>query len=137
MVDNNLKTEQTNRFASGPRRLIYIIVGLIALALGTLGLVMPFIPTTPMYLLTVVCFGKSSKRLHAWFLGTRLYKRHLESYVERRAMSLRTKISAIASVTVFMGLSFFLMSGVPVGRVVLAMVWGVHVLYFLFRVKTV
>jgi len=125
-----------NSPSKGPGRLIYIGIGLLALALGTIGWVMPFIPTTPFYLLTAFCFGKSSHRLHTWFLSTKLYKRHLESYVERRSMTVSTKISAIVSLTVFMGISFYLMSTVPVGRAVLAVVWLVHVLYFMFRVKT-
>jgi len=135
-MDNNINQEPVKRQVAGPSRLIYIAIGMMALALGTVGWVMPFIPTTPFYLLTVFCFGRSSRRLHKWFLATRLYKRHLESYVERRTMTLPTKISTIASLTVFMGVSFYLMSNVPIGRVVLAAVWVVHVLYFLFRVKT-
>ena len=133
-MDTNINHEPEKCRAAGPRRLIFIAIGMIALALGTVGWVMPFIPTTPLYLLTVFCFGKSSRRLHGWFLSTRLYKRHLESYVEKRTMTLTTKISAIVSLTVFMGVSFYFMSGVPVGRAVLAVVWVAHVLYFLFRV---
>jgi len=120
----------------GISRFIFIGIGLLAFTLGTIGWVMPFVPTTPLYLLTAFCFGKSSRRLHMWFLSTRLYKRHLESYVQRRTMTVSTKVSAIVSITVFMGVSFFLMSAVPVGRVVLAVVWVLHLLYFLFRVKT-
>ena len=135
-MDNNISQEPKKGPISGPHRYIFIAVGMIALALGTVGWVMPFIPTTPFYLLTVFCFGKSSRRLHMWFIETRLYKRHLESYVQRRTMTVSTKISAIVSITVFMGISFYLMSDVFVGRVVLAVIWGLHVLYFLFRVKT-
>ena len=130
----------TNEPPAGPQkgisRFIFIGIGLLAFTLGTIGWVMPFVPTTPLYLLTAFCFGKSSRRLHMWFLSTRLYKRHLESYVQRRTMTVSTKVSAIVSITVFMGVSFFLMSAVPVGRVVLAVVWVLHLLYFLFRVKT-
>ncbi len=31
------------------------------------------------------CFAKSSERLHAWFTGTSLYKKNLESYMAGRA----------------------------------------------------
>jgi len=136
MDDNRPTHEPEGPPPTGPGRLVYVVVGLLALALGTIGWVMPFIPTTPFYLLTVFCFGRSSRRLHTWFLSTRLYKRHLESYVVRRTMTVATKLSAIISLTVFMGISFWLMSAVPVGRVVLAVVWVVHVVYFLFGVKT-
>ena len=136
-MDNNQPAQGPHTCQpKGPSRFVYIVIGLLALALGTIGWVMPFVPTTPLYLLTVFCFGKSSRRLHTWFLSTRLYKRHLESYVEKRTMTVTTKVSAIVSITVFMGISFYLMSAVPVGRVVLAVVWVVHVIYFLFRVKT-
>ena len=119
-----------------PKRIIYIMIGLLAFSLGTIGLVMPFVPTTPLYLLATFCFGKSSHRLHTWFISTKLYKRHLESYVEKRTMTVATKVSTIVSITIFMGVSFYLMSAVPVGRVVLGVVWVVHMLYFLFRVKS-
>jgi len=134
-MENNTRKHQKSP-VKGPHRYIFIIIGMIALALGTIGWVMPFIPTTPFYLLTVFCFGKSSRRLHNWFIETRLYKRYLESYVRRRTMTVSTKISAIVSITIFMGISFYLMSDVFVGRVVLSAIWGLHVLYFLFRVKT-
>ena len=134
MESNDTAQEPAGRL--GPSRFVYIGIGLLALALGTIGWVMPFVPTTPLYLLTAFCFGKSSRRLHTWFLSTRLYKRHLESYVERRTMTAITKVSAIASITVFMGISFFLMSAVPLGRLALAVVWVLHLVYFLFGVRT-
>jgi len=135
-MDANTNHEPEKPKVTGPHRLLFIALGMLSLALGTIGWVMPFVPTTPLYLLTVFCFGKSSRRLHKWFLSTRLYKRHLKNYVEKRTMTLTTKISAILSITVFMGVSFFLMSNVPIGRAVLAVVWVLHVIYFLFQVKT-
>ena len=136
MDNNNPAPEQDNCQPKGKGKLFFIVLGLISLTLGTIGWIMPFVPTTPLYLLTAFCFGRSSRRLHTWFLSTKLYKRHLESYVEKRTMTVSTKVSAIVSITVFMGISFYMMSAVPVGRVVLAAVWALHMLYFLFRVKT-
>ena len=52
----------------------------LCLGLGTIGIVLPILPTIPFYMATLFCFAKSSKKLHDWFIGTNLYKKHLDLY---------------------------------------------------------
>lgn len=119
------------------KKLLYVILGCIGLALGAVGAVLPLLPAFPFLLLAAFCFAKSSEKLHRWFTGTKLYKNNLESYVKGQGMTWKTKIRIMIAVTVLMSIGFIMMHAVPVGRIVLACVWVFHILYFIFKVKTI
>ena len=117
-------------------KVVYIVVGCIGLGLGAVGSVVPMLPAFPFLLLAAFCFGKSSERLHTWFINTKLYKNNLESYVQGKGMTWAAKIRIMGTVTAVMLFSFIMMKNVPVGRAVPAGVWVFHILYFIFAVKT-
>lgn len=119
------------------KKALYIVIGMIGLGLGAVGAVLPLLPTFPFLLLAAVCFAKSSERLHTWFIGTKLYKDNLESYVAGKGMTRKTKVRIMVTVTILMSIGFIMMHAVTVGRIVLVIVWLFHLVYFTFGVKTI
>lgn len=61
------------------RRALLATAGAASVGLGTLGLFVPMLPTTPFLLLSAYCFDRSSPALHGWLVG----HRHLGPYLER------------------------------------------------------
>lgn len=43
------------------KRLFFLILGCVRLALGCVGIVLPVLPTVPFFLATVFCFANSSE----------------------------------------------------------------------------
>lgn len=118
-------------------KILYIILGLTFLGIGSLGAILPFLPSTVFLILAAFFFGKSSKRLNDWFVSTKLYKNHLESFIDGRAMYKKSKVLTIVYLTVLFGFCFFLAREVLVAKIAIATVWMGHVLYFSFRVRTI
>ena len=119
------------------KRLLYLMIGFVCLGLGCIGIALPILPTVPFFLVTIFCFANSSKRLHNWFLHTKIYKRHLEAFVKKKGMTIKAKITVLISVSLLMGLGFVMMSHVLVGRIILTVIWICHIIYFIFGVKTI
>lgn len=120
------------------RRILWIVLGCVGVGLGAVGAVLPLLPAFPFLLLAAFSFAKSSQRLHTWFINTSLYKKNLESYVQHRAMTWRTKRRIMLTVTVLMAFGFVMMmvKGLYIPCAILAGVWVFHILYFIFGVKT-
>ncbi len=119
------------------KKAFFIALGCVSLALGTIGIVLPILPTVPFYLLTAFCFANSSERLHDWFIHTTVYKKYIGSYFRRRGMTKKAKCLLIGTVTAIMVPGFVLMDKVPVGRAIMLVVWVGHIFYFGFKVQTI
>lgn len=118
------------------KKVFLVILGCLGLGLGALGAVLPLLPAFPFLMLSAFCFAKSSEKLHNWFISTGLYKKNLESFVQGKGMTVKTKVRIMLTVTILMSIGFIMMHAVPVGRIVLGIVWLFHVLYFIFGIKT-
>lgn len=120
------------------KKIFWVILGFIGLILGAIGAVLPMLPAFPFLLLAAFSFGKSSKKLHTWFTGTKLYKNNLESYVNGQGMTRKTKIKVMITVTLLMSFGFFMMfrKALYIPCSILGGVWVFHIVYFLWGVKT-
>ena len=120
-------------------KIIYIIIGCLSLALGSVGAVLPILPTVPFLMLSALCFAKSSEKLNTWFKQTKIYKNNLESYVRGEGMTMKTKTKILLTVTALMAVGFVVMLSkrVYIGCILLLIVWLVHILYVTLAIKTI
>ena len=120
------------------KRITFVVLGCVSLALAVLGVVLPILPTVPFLALAAFCFAKSSDRLNNWLINTKFYQNNLADFKAGKGMTVKTKVRILATVTLVMaiGLIVMLMKGVIVGSIILSVVWLGHIYYFGFKVKT-
>ena len=118
------------------KKYFYITLGFIALGLGLIGVILPILPTTPFLLVTSFCFAKGSERFHTWFINTNIYKKHLESFVKERAMTLKQKVVLLSFVNFMLAFPLILIDILPM-RITIIVLIIIKLYYFIFRVKTI
>lgn len=119
-----------------PIKLLWLMIGIVSMVLGAIGVVRPVLPTTPFLLLASFCFAKGSDRFHKWFIGTKLYKKHLESFFTSRSMTLKTKLCILLPASAMLILAMLAMSNIY-GRVFIVFLIIFKYIYFFTRIETV
>ena len=117
-------------------RYVFLTIGAISFVLGTAGIVLPLLPTVPFYMLTLFCLARGSERFHKMFLESSLYQKTVGAYERDKALTLRTKLSILASVTTIMAIGAYFSQNIPVALIVMGLVWIGHVIALAFIVKT-
>ena len=117
-------------------RYIFLTIGAISFGLGTAGIVLPLLPTVPFYMLTLFCLARGSERFHKMFLESILYQKTVGAYERDKALTLRTKLSILLSVTTIMAIGAYFSQDMPIALIVMGLVWIGHVIAVAFIVKT-
>ena len=118
------------------RRFLFAMCGGIAFSLGVAGIVLPILPSTPLFLLALFCFGKGSAKIENWFIGTKIYKKYLAEYVHTKAMTLKQKTAIQILATSVMAITFIFSNAWYI-RLFLLIGALAHNYIFIFKIKTI
>jgi uncharacterized membrane protein YbaN (DUF454 family) len=86
-------------------KLLLIVCGSLAVALGVIGIFVPLMPTTVFLLLAAACYARSSDRFYRKLVNSRWLGSYIRSSREGAGMSRRQKIFTLALLWVGIGAS--------------------------------
>jgi len=92
-------------------RAAWLIMGVVALALGILGIFLPLLPTTGFLLLAAFCFARSSSALHDWLLRHPHFGPPIVNWRTHGAISRKAK--RLAAVSLIAAFLLSLLFGIP------------------------
>ncbi len=115
-------------------KIVFNIVGTLALVLAVLGIFLPLLPTTPFVLLASACYMRGSDRLHGWLTTNKLFGSYIANMESGRGIPMRAKITAIIFLWLSLSFSAWLIHS-PWIRGVLLLA-GVGVTVYLLMAKT-
>ena len=103
--------------------------------LGVVGIVVPILPTTPMFIAAACLFAKGSEKFHKWFLSTAMYKKYIESAITNGTMERKAKRHMMLTLAIVFGLGI-LFSPV-IAKIIILIVAAIHFYVLIFRIKSV
>lgn len=136
MGNRNVRPDQGGKTSSRAKRMLLMSVGGLSFVLGSVGTLVPVLPTVPFYLLSAFCFARSSREMHRRFVNSALYRENVEPYLNGRGMPRRRKVRIMLLVTALAIPSIMASLGIPWLLLLLCTIWLVHAYVLLFRIKT-
>lgn len=109
------------------RKALLIFAGTLCVGLGVLGMFLPLLPTTVFLLLAAYCYSRSSERFHNWLLSNRWCGSYIKNYKSGKGISIRQKVSTIATLWLSIGFSMWLVGGFWIDLLLIAIALGVTI----------
>ena len=82
------------------RRVAWMALGFCCVAVGSIGIVVPGLPTTVFFIAAAAAFARSDPRLEAWVLGLPKVGRLVQDYRAGLGMPRSAKITAITVMSI-------------------------------------
>lgn len=113
---------------------LYIGLGGLALALGTIGIFVPFLPTTVFYLLTGFFWLRSSEKLHTKFIQSESYHKYVEEPLVKKKMTTKSMIKMFIVMFIVFLIPCVLVDNL-VMRVTMGIVYVSHIIFLTWYLK--
>ena len=92
-------------------RLFWLVSGIAAFAIGSIGIILPLLPTVPFYLLATFCFARSNPRWEHLLLDHPRWGPPLRNWRERRVISRTAKLAALTALATSSVMGLILLHG--------------------------
>lgn len=110
-------------------------LGALMVVLGTAGIILPLLPTTPFLLLAAYLFARSSPRWYDWLLSHKYLGPYITAWRDKTGLTVAQKLRIGISFSVLMGVSVYF-TPMPTVKCLLGGVWAFWTV-MLLRQKTV
>lgn len=126
-------TANTNERPTALRMHLLRGIGLVCVALGTIGAFVPLLPTTVFFIAAVYCFATSAPAWRQRILDHPRFGPPVRSFVRDGTLSRRAKAIAVGGIAVNLAVTLFLLDFAPVASAVLVAVLALVSAYILSR----
>lgn len=116
------------------KKILLIGCGTLFLIIGTIGIFLPLLPTTPFLLLSATCYIKSSKRLYNWLIHHEIFGIYIYNYITHKAIGFHAKLFSITLLWITLTISTIIVSTTYV-TIILCII-GLAVSTHLIKLKT-
>lgn len=87
------------------KKVIFTSLGALTFMIGTIGIFVPLIPTTPLYLATAFFWLRSSEKLYQRFTASKNYQRYIQPFVTKE-LSTKSLLKMFGGMFFVFALSF-------------------------------
>jgi hypothetical protein len=128
-------SHETRVHDSAAVRGFFWTLGTLCVALGVAGVFLPLLPTTPFMLAAAACYARASPRFYNWLLNNPTFGPLVLEWRRHRSIPWRTKLYAIALMSVTLGISTFVFVRNPYAQAALV-VLGIVLAAWMYRIPS-
>ena len=116
------------------KRIFFISLGTIFLGIGSIGIILPILPTTPFLLLAAACYIRGSPRIYQWLISNRVFGEFISNYLKGNGIKQRQKLIAIVSMWLMISITILFFLDNFLLRILFLVIAGavsIHILYLI------
>ena len=111
------------------KKIIFIFFGVVSFSLGTVGIIIPGLPTTPFMILSSIFFLNSSDKLYTWLTTHEKFGKYVLDFKKGKGITFKTKLYAQSMMLLTMSLSLIPISPMFIENLILRITLGISAVF--------